>query len=30
VVCLSLGSSLPEMLIRQAASDVEQLFGQMA
>ncbi|MCK9605241.1 MAG: DEAD/DEAH box helicase [Methylomonas sp.] len=30
VVCLSLGSSLPEMLIRQAASNVEQMFAQMA
>jgi hypothetical protein len=30
VVSFSLGNNLPEMLIRQAASDVEQIFAQMA
>lgn len=30
VVSFSLGSNLPDMLIRQAANDVEQLFAQMA
>ena len=30
VVSLSFGAGLPDMLIRQAASDVEQLFAQMA